>query len=153
MLKCESDVQESRHSADFIYERVSNPMILAKLRDAVSSDDMEQRLQGLEPERAAQIKDALEKVEFSEDAITMQSPFGGVKMQIVEREAPKLVKFQSAEGPLPLTMWIQLLPQGEEACKVRVTVGAEINFMMKAMVSGPLTNVANVIAQFIAAMP
>lgn len=153
MLKCESNVYEGKHSADFIYDRVSNPMNLAKLRETISSDDVEQKLQSIDPERAAQIKEVLEKVEFSEDAIIMQSPLGNVTMQIVEREAPKLVKFQSADGPLPLTMWIQLLPQGEDACKVRVTVGAEVNFMMKAMVSGPLTNVANVIAQFVAAVP
>ena len=153
MLKCESNVYEGKHSADFIYDRVSNPMNLAKLRETISSDDVEQKLQSIDPERAAQIKEVLEKVEFSEDAIIMQSPLGNVTMQIVEREAPKLVKFQSADGPLPLTMWIQLLSNTEQSCKVRVTVGAEVNFMMKAMVSGPLTNVANVIAQFVAAVP
>lgn len=153
MLKCESNVQEGQHSAEFIYERVSNPLNMDKLRQAISSDDVEQKLQDIDPQRAAQLKDALDKVEFTEDAIVMKSPLGSIKMQIVEREQPKLVKFQSAEGPLPLTMWIQLLPQTDTTCKVRVTVGAEVNMMMKPMLSSPLTNVANVIAQFVAALP
>ena len=48
-------------------------------------------------------------------------------------------------------MWIQLLPHGEGAAKLRVTIGAEVNFFMKGMVSKPLQQAANGLADILAA--
>jgi hypothetical protein len=35
-------------------------------------------------------------------------------------------------------MWIQLVATGEEECKIKVTIGMDINPFMKAMVQKPL---------------
>ena len=39
---------------------------------------------------------------------------------------------------LPFNMWIQLVAVSEEECKLKVTIGLEINPFMKAMVQKPL---------------
>ena len=35
-------------------------------------------------------------------------------------------------------MWIQLVATGDEECKLKVTIGMELNTFMKAMVQKPL---------------
>ena len=37
-----------------------------------------------------------------------------------------------------MNLWIQILPVGEEQAKMKVTIRAEVNMFMKAMVSKPL---------------
>ena len=44
-------------------------------------------------------------------------------------------------------MWIQIIPDGEEASKMRVVAKAEINFMLKAMIEKPLKDALEKIAE------
>ena len=71
---------------------------------------------------------------FEADAIHIASPMGNITLRVVEREAPKCIKFASEGSPVQLYVWIQLLPHGAYESKLRVTVGAEVNFFMKGMV-------------------
>lgn len=64
---------------------------------------------------------------------------GAVKLVIVEREAPKCIKFETAESPLPFNFWIQILPVSETTSKMKLTIKAELNPFIKGMVSKPLT--------------
>jgi hypothetical protein len=59
-------------------------------------------------------------------------------MQIVDREEPNTIKFEAKQSPVPLNFWIQLLPVGEEECKMKLTIKAELNFFIRAMVEKPL---------------
>ena len=68
-----------------------------------------------------------------------RSPMGAVKLVIVEREAPKCIKFETAESPLPFNFWIQILPVSETTSKMKLTIKAELNPFIKGMVSKPLT--------------
>lgn len=71
---------------------------------------------------------------------------------MVEREEPKCIKFASEGSPVQLYVWIQLLPHGDMACKLRVTVGAEVNFFMKGMVAKPLQQAADGLANMLSAI-
>ena len=71
-------------------------------------------------------------------------------LRIIERDAPKLVKMEAENTPIPLNMWIQLVPIDESSCKIRVTIGAEVNFLMKTAVSGPLKKAADGVARMLA---
>ena len=64
---------------------------------------------------------------------------GAVKLVIVERETPKCIKFETAESPLPFNFWIQILPVSETTSKMKLTIKAELNPFIKGMVSKPLT--------------
>jgi len=48
------------------------------------------------------------------------------------------VKFETAQSPVPFNVWIQVLPVTETTSKMKVTVKAELNPFIKGMVSGPL---------------
>ena len=48
------------------------------------------------------------------------------------------IKLATTNSPLPFNMWIQLVETAEEECKVKVTIGMDLNPFMKAMVQKPL---------------
>jgi hypothetical protein len=63
------------------------------------------------------------------------------------------VKFQTAQSPQPFNLWIQVLPVTETTSKMKVTVDADIPFMLKGMVSGPLKDGIEKIADALAMIP
>ena len=55
-----------------------------------------------------------------------------VGLLIVEREEFKTIKFQSSEGSaLPFMFWIQLIKKDIYDTRIRLTVHAEVNMVMK----------------------
>ena len=67
------------------------------------------------------------------------SPVGKVGIEIVEREPHKTIKFQGEKSvPFPVTFWVQLVPLPDNGCKMRLTLHADLNPMIKMMVGGYL---------------
>ena len=84
-------------------------------------------------------EDKLEQMTFDSDSISMSvNPVGQIKLRIVEREAPKCIKFETAESPVPFNLWIQVVPNGVNASKMKLTIKAELNPFIKGMVKKPL---------------
>ena len=78
-----------------ICKRCANPLVQEKMQAALSD------------EQVAEAKKQLETLTFDADNVTIQSPVGQVTLTVVEREEPKLIKFESAGSPVPLNLWIQ----------------------------------------------
>ena len=90
-------------------------------------------------EMTAKAKEALQTMTFDHDSLSVEAPMvGSITLNVVEREAPKTIKFESAAGPVPFNFWIQLLPVTEETCKMKLTLKAELNFFIKGMLQQPL---------------
>ena len=84
-------------------------------------------------------KDKLEQMTFDSDSISVSvNPVGQIKLRIVEREAPKCIKFETADSPVPFNLWIQVVPNGDNASKMKLTIKAELNPFIKGMVKKPL---------------
>ena len=84
-------------------------------------------------------KDKLEQMTFDSDSISVSvNPVGQIKLCIVEREAPKCIKFETADSPVPFNLWIQVVPNGDNASKMKLTIKAEFNPFIKGMVKKPL---------------
>ena len=84
-------------------------------------------------------QDKVEDLSFDSDTLSFSvSPVGKLTLQIVEREPSKCVKLETTNSPLPFNMWIQLVETAEEECKIKLTIGMDINPFMKAMVQKPL---------------
>ena len=103
--------------------------VYAKLEDLNNLEGLKNRL----PE------DKVKDLTYSRDEATVNvPPMGNVTIRVVEREEPKCIKLEAVGSPIPVNMWIQIIPDGEEASKMRVVAKAEINFMLKAMIEKPL---------------
>ena len=89
---------------------------------------------------------------FDTDTVYIASPMGQVTLRIVERDEPKCLKFASEGAPVQLYLWIQLLPLSPAQSKLKVTVGAEVNFFMKGLVAKPLQQAADGLANMLAAL-
>ena len=84
-------------------------------------------------------KDKLEQMTFDSDSISVSvNPVGQIKLRIVEREAPKCIKFETADSPVPFNLWIQVVPNGDNASKMKLTIKDEFNPFIKGMVKKPL---------------
>lgn len=154
MTKKESEVKYIARPVNVVYERLADLRNLQGLKDKVDDPQVQAMMASQVPaDKIEQVKSVLEKMEFTEDSVLVDSPFGQVTLSIVEREEPKLLKFGAEGSPIPLNLWIQLLPTDELNSKLKVTLGAEVNLFMKAMVGKPLQQAADGLAQVLSAIP
>lgn len=115
--------------------------------DVLSNVDNLTRLKERIPE------DQLKDIVIGEDCISYKSPMGMVTLKLVEKEPNKTIKYSTVQSPLPFDMWVQLLPITGSQCKMRVTVGLNMNSFMMAMVKKPLTDAVEKIAGLLAQIP
>lgn len=95
----------------------------------------------------------LEDMSFDQDSLTLKVQGISLTLRIVEREPMKCIKFEGDKTPIPLNLWIQILPVTDVEAKMRVTIGAEVNMFMKAMVSKPLKEGVDKLADMLAMIP
>ena len=135
MSKFESSIQQVPYSQEAVYRNISDMSNLEKVRHRVPED---------------KVKD----FHFDQDSVSVNvPPVGEIRLRIINREEPKCVKFETEQSPLPFFLWIQVLPVTETSSKLKVTVDADIPFMLTGMVSGPLKEGVEKIAQALAMIP
>lgn len=84
-------------------------------------------------------QDKVKELKFDSDTVSINvPPVGDIVFKVVEREEPKCVKLEATTSPIPLTLWIQMLPTAEEASKMKLTLRTELNPFIKGMVQKPL---------------
>ncbi len=151
LSKFESEIKHLPHPAETVYEYYSDLRNLQTLKDRMNDPAVAQQISDQVPEdKLAELKKYVQDVSFDQDSMQIASPVGQLSLRIVERD-PKCIKFASEGSPIPINVWIQLLPEGDVASKMKVTVGAEVNMFMKAMVSKPLQQAADGLANILAA--
>mgnify|MGYP004585705707 FL=1 len=134
MSKFESSIKHLPYPQTAVYAMLSDLSNLEKVRDKLPED---------------KIKD----LSFDRDSLSISAPMGSVAMKIVEREEPKCIKFANTNSPIAANLWIQVVPEGDEACKMRLTIKADINPFIKGMVSKPLQEGLEKIADVLAMIP
>lgn len=132
MAKFESSIKQVPHSQEAVYRNLSDLSNLEKVRDRVPEDKVQD-------------------FSFDKDTVSVNvPPVGKITIRICDREEPKCVKFESVDSPMPFHLWIQVLPVTAETSKMKVTVDADIPFMLKGMVAGPLQDGVEKIADALA---
>ena len=135
MTKFESSVKQIPYPVEDVYRNISDLSNLERVRDRIPEDK-------------------LNSFAFDQDSVSVNvAPVGDLKLRIVEREESKCVKFETEQSPLPFNLWIQVLPVSASESKMKVTVKADIPFMLKGMVSGPLQDGVEKIADALAQIP
>lgn len=147
LAKYESEVKLVEQSQEAMYARLSDLRNLEQLRNRLNDPSVKAAMEKQIPDgKAEEVERVLEQMQFDADTLSLQTPVGAITLRVVEREEPKLVKFASEGSPVPLNVWIQLLPESEARCKMRVTVGAEVNMFLRGMVAKPLQQAADGLA-------
>ncbi len=135
MSKFESSIKQIPYPQQSVYDKISNLENLEKVRDRIPADKVQE-------------------FSFDKDSVSVNvSPVGEIKLRIINREEPKCVKFETVQSPMTFNLWIQVLPVTETTSKMKVTVDADIPFMLKGMVSGPLKDGIEKIADALAMIP
>ncbi|WP_329903348.1 SRPBCC family protein [Porphyromonas pogonae] len=78
---------------------------------------------------------------------------GRLVLKIIEREDEKTIKFETEKSPVPATVWIQLLEPNEADTRMRLTLRADLNFMLKKMIGDRLEKGVNQLASMLAMLP
>ena len=120
MSKFESTIRQINYPQEVVFQGLSNLDNLSKIQDRIPEDKAND-------------------LSFDNDSVSINvPPVGKITLKIIEREEPKTIKFETAESPLPFNSWIQLLPVTESSCKMKLTLKADLNPFIKGMVSKPL---------------
>lgn len=121
MTNFESSIKVIPYSQERVYEKLAD-------------------LSNLEAIKGRLPQDKVQDLSFDSDTLSFNvSPVGQLTLQIIEREPCQCIKLATTNSPLPFNMWIQIVKTAEEECKIKVTIGMDINPFMKAMVQKPLT--------------
>ena len=131
--KYESSVREIPYSQQAVYNRLSDLGLSEQVRDQLPEDKRED-------------------ITFDGESITMNvPPVGSISIRICDREEPKTIKYETVNSPIPFNLWIQLLPLTETSCKMRLTIKADLNPFVRGMISKPLKEGLEKLADAIAA--
>ena len=106
-------------------------------------------------QQMSEISDKIENVVTTEDTCTfLVKGLGEMGVRIVEREEPKLIKLEG-DGSVPFNfeVWIQLLDNGPYDTRLRITVEADLNMMMKMLLKGKLEKGINQLAEGLSKIP
>ena len=130
--KFESSIKQIPYAQQAVYDNISDLTNLEKVRDRVPEDK-------------------INDFKFDHDTVSLNvAPVGELKLQIIERDEPKCVKFEAVQSPVPFNVWVQVLPVTETSSKMKVTVKAELNPFIKGMVEKPLQEGVEKIADALA---
>ena len=146
-----SKIKQVQAPQEAVFAKVSDLSNLQALKERMAEPDAQAKMaEQVGEDKVNQVAQYLENVSFDRDTITFGgSPMGDICLKVVEREEPKCVKMEGQGTPIPLNLWIQVVANGEEAAAIRVTLRAELNFFIRQMVSKPLQQAADGIAEML----
>lgn len=140
MAQYESSIKHIPYSQERVYNKLSDLNNLNSVRDRL--DLIKDKLDG-----------KLEDMTFNSDSLTLKVQGFNLTLRIIEREPLKCIKFEGDKTPIPLNLWIQILPEGMDNAKMKVTIRAEVNMFMKAMVAKPLQEGVEKLADMLSMIP
>lgn len=135
MAEFTSEVKAIAHDSQTIFEVLSDFSKLEKIKDKIPQDK-------------------ISDFSFDKDYCAFSiSPIGKIKFVVVEREANKTVKFAAEQVPFETNLWIQLKEKDAESTYMKLTVKADLNPFIKPMVSKPLQEALEKMANILSALP
>ena len=166
MAKYESNIKYIAAPVEAVYNKLSNLENLQPILDNAANNPMvAEKLKeaGQDPSQLEKLKD----VQLSADRISIPAPMvGEIALRIIEREDPALtdgkgtIKFETEQSPIEANLWIQMLPSseaytpdGSKGSKIKLTLKADLNPMIKMMVGKKLEEGIDKFADMLAMLP
>ncbi|MCL1934314.1 MAG: SRPBCC family protein [Candidatus Azobacteroides sp.] len=130
-----SEIKTIPYENQTVYETLADLNNLEKLKDRIPADK-------------------IEDFTFDSNSCSFSiQPVGKVRFSIVEREPSKTIKLTADQAPMDVTMWIQLKETGEKETKMKLTMRTDLNPFLKPMLSKPLQEGINQMADILAKIP
>ena len=119
----ESKQKQIRAEQGAIYDRISDLRNAKPYVDAIP----------------AEMRKEVQDIEFTDDSVSFKAGMvGRVTMRIIDRTAPKMLKFGMEGIPVQANLWIQLVGVSENDTRMKVTVKADIPLMLQPMIGNKL---------------
>ena len=118
--------------------------IFNKLSDLKQLEPFVERLKEQVPDDKVKIKDVMindESVYFTID------PMGVIGVKIIEKEPFKTIKFESDKSPVQFNFWIQIVEKAPDDSKIRLTLKADIPFMIRMMLKDKVEQGIEMVAE------
>lgn len=131
-----------------VYDRLSNFKNIEQLFDPKQMEEIKKQYPNAPDIKLDNFQATADECSFS------VSPIGTVGVQIVEREPSKMIKLAGSKSvPFQFSCWIQLVTVDEASCKVKITLHAELNLMIKMVVNKHLKKGVDQIAEALTKIP
>lgn len=78
---------------------------------------------------------------------------GQIGLRIIERDPSKTIKFAADQSPVDFNLWIQLKQVEENDTRIKITVKADLNPMMKMIAAKPMETFVNKLAEILSKLP
>ena len=148
MTTFDSNVQQIAYPQQTVYDTLSDLTHLQGLKDRMEA------IKGQLTDEQRKQAEQLNNLTFDADSLSIEAPMvGTITLLIIDREAPKTIKFETENSPIPFNLWIQLLPTSDTTCKLKLTLKGDIPFMLKGMVKKPLQEGIEKVADMMAMIP
>jgi hypothetical protein len=143
-----SEVKVISAPSQAVYNRLSNLKNLEQLFDPKKMEEIKKQYPDI-----PDIK--LDNFRATEDECTFSiSPVGKIGVLITEREPSKMIKLSGDKSvPFQFNCWIQLVSIDPLSCKVKITLHAELNTMIKMLVNKHLKKGVDQIADALTKIP
>ena len=158
MSKYESQVKQIPSPIEAVYAKLSNLENLRPIvENAQNNEQLKQQIEaaGQDPSYLNMLKNVV----LTPDSMSIDTGMMGiVALNIIEREDPAInegkgtIKFQTQQSPIDANMWIQLLP-GEVGTRMKLTLKADLNPMIKMMIGNKLESGIDKFADMLAMIP
>lgn len=138
MTSFESKTVRIAHSAEKVFALLSDLSNLERFQGVLNAPG----------------NDKLKITGYDRDSLSIEvSPVGTLTFRIVNREPYKTIKFEAENSPLPLNLWIQFVSTGENETASRITIKADLNPFIKPMLSKPLQEGVDKMADMLVVFP
>ena len=134
MTTYESKIKTIHHPQELIYNTLSDLNNLALVKDRIPQDK-------------------IKNLSFDTDTVyATVDMLGEVTLKIIERTYYKTIKLTVSGAPSEAFMWIQLKEVGENDTKLKLTIKAKVNSMVKMMLKGKMEKFINGFADTLAGL-
>jgi hypothetical protein len=99
-------------------------------------------------------QDKVKEFSFDKDSCTVSvEPVGKIKFVVVDRIPNSTIKLEAEQLPFSLAMSIELEPLTEKETALKLVIKADLNPFLKTMVSKPLQQGIDKVANLLATLP
>ena len=143
-----SEVKIITSPQEAVYDRLSNLNNLEQLFDPKKLEEIKKNYPDVPDIKLDNFQATADECSFS------ISPVGTIGVHIVEREPSKMIKLSGSKSvPFQFDCWIQLVKVDEASCKVKITIHAELNPMIKMLVHKHIKKGVDQIAEALTKIP